>query len=108
MIDDEFEDLDDIDSFDEVINMDDDEVKKQLPEFSSIKLCDIIVCERYLGIGKDLVADCMEELAKRRIAGDPFNFEEYIDSSYKSLPQLDFSLLDLGNVLKQFGDSIKK
>jgi hypothetical protein len=43
----------------------------------------------------------MEELAKRRMAGDTFNFESYIDQAYNELPVLDFSMPDIRTVLQQ-------
>jgi hypothetical protein len=43
----------------------------------------------------------MEELANRRVAGDTFDFETYIEKSFNELPKLDFAIPDLGDVLRQ-------
>lgn len=75
------------------------QIKGKVPEFNSEKLCQIIVCERYFHLNKELAVSCMEELAKRRLAGDSFDFESYIDNSLKELPPLDFSMPDLRTVL---------
>jgi hypothetical protein len=79
-----------------------EELKKRVPTFTSEKLCSIVVCNRYFGNFKDMAVSCMEELAKRRIAGDNFDFESYIDQSLAGLPKLDFSIPDLAEVLKTF------
>lgn len=92
----EDEDLDDL-TFD--ITSLEKELSTKVPEFSSEKLCQIIVCDRYFNLNKDLAITCMEELAKRRIDGDNFEFENYIESSFKELPVLDFSMPDLRSVL---------
>ena len=43
----------------------------------------------------------MEELAKRRIAGDQFEFEQYIDDSLKDMPKIEFDLTNLSAALEQ-------
>ena len=54
--------------------------------FDNIKLCDIIIAYRYLGLMKDEAVLAMQELADRRAKGDTFEFEKYIDEKYKELP----------------------
>lgn len=76
-------------------------VKSKIPEYSSEKLCEMIVCDRYLGFNKEIALSCMEELSRRRIAGDSFPFEDYIENSEKDLPPLNFSLPDLRVLLSQ-------
>lgn len=61
----------------------------------------MIVCDRYFGFEQKISDVCMEELAKRRMAGDTFNFESYIDQAYNELPVLDFSMPDIRTVLQQ-------
>lgn len=78
-----------------------DSVKKNVPTFTSRKLCEMIVCDRYFGFAEKVSIHCMEELAKRREAGDNFDFETYIDNAYKELPQLNFNMPDLRSVLNQ-------
>lgn len=72
---------------------------------TNVKLCDIIVSSRYLGILQDTAVLCMEELAIRRSNGDEFDYETYIAEITKKLPNfktdlkksmklgLDFSIL---------------
>ena len=76
-------------------------IKEKIPHHHSKKLCDIIVCDRYFGSYKEIAIMCMEELSKRRLAGDNFDFETYIDKAYGELPQIELSIPDLGDVLKQ-------
>jgi|SRR5579885_521493 len=76
-----------------------DLVKSKIPSYSSEKLCEMIVCERYVGFYPEVSVACMEELAVRRDAGDQFDFETYIDNAYKTLPKLDFTVPDLRSVL---------
>jgi hypothetical protein len=89
------------------ISLDMDKIKENLPSYSSEKLCEMIVCDRYLGFGQKIQTICMEELAKRRIAGDAFDFESYIANAHKQLPVLDFKK-DIRDVLKQAMGRIKK
>jgi len=65
-------------------------MKENLPKFSNSKLCEIIVANRYLGIMRDEAIMCMEELARRRVAGDVFEYEKHIETVLDSLPK--FSL----------------
>jgi len=85
-----------------------EEVKKKVPEFASTKLCEMIVCDRYFGLGKNIAVICMEELAKRRLNGDDFDFESYIDAAYAELPPLNFNMPDLRTVLNQAIKQAKK
>lgn len=81
-----------------------EEIVKNFPNYTSQKLCDIIVCDRYLGLMNDLSILCMKELVLRREKNEIFNFEEYIDQKYNELPKIDFSFPDIGTIIK----SIKK
>jgi hypothetical protein len=72
-----------------VNNFDLEEFKKQINSYSSQKLCDMIICQRYLHLDLNISILCMHELASRRIAGDDFDFEGYIDDTSNSLPSLD-------------------
>src|SRR5512135_1557484 len=98
----EFDEFFDDDSPIEDVKLDFDKIRENLPTYSNEKLCEMIVTDRYLGFGKKLDTMCMEELAKRRIAGDTFNFEKYIEDAQKDLPILDFSAVpDLRKILNQ-------
>lgn len=79
--------------------LDVNKVRNHIPTYSSEKLSEMIVVERYIGFHPDISVMCMEELAKRRMEGDPFPFEDYIENAFNSLPSLDFKILDLRNVL---------
>jgi hypothetical protein len=83
------------------VSLDLETVKTNVPKFSSQKLCEMIICDRYFGLGKNISSICMEELSKRRIAGDKFDFESHIDSAGKELPPLVFDMPDLRTVLNQ-------
>lgn len=78
-----------------------EEIDKNIPSFSNEKLCEMIVCDRYFGLGKTISVICMQELSKRRVDGDVFDFESYIDLAQKELPVLDFSIPDIRSVLNQ-------
>ena len=97
------DDIDDLDDSLDDLTFDtsvlENEIQEQIHLFDSKKLCQIIVCDKYFKLNKDMTVLCMEELAKRRIAGDDFKFEDFIDESLKGLPVLNFSIPDLRNVL---------
>lgn len=84
-----------------------DKFKINVKQFSSDKLCDIIVSHRYLGFNEDAAIICMEELADRRKNGDSFHFESVIDDKQKELPEINFSVPDLRSVLGQLTNSLK-
>lgn len=79
--------------------LDIEKIKANISEYDSEKLCDMIVCDRYFGLEQKISAVCMEELAKRRIAGDTFDFETRIDKSLKALPSLKFVMPDFRSML---------
>lgn len=105
-----FDDFDDDDDSEmDYTPLDLDVVKAKLPTYSPEKLCEMVVCDRYFGCYKAIALMCMEELASRRIAGDTFDFETYIDKAFNELPRLDFAVPDLGDVLRQvIGRKISK
>jgi len=76
------------------------QVKSNLPLYSNEKLCEMIVCDRYFGFQQQISTICMEELAARRISGNSFPFEEYIDRKYRELPVLDLTTPDLRTILQ--------
>lgn len=87
---------------DEIVSFDLNKIKLLIPKYSSHKLCEMIVCQRYFGFDQEMGVLCMQELAIRRANGDNFNFEEYIDSSLASLPALSFNIPDLRTVLSSW------
>jgi hypothetical protein len=76
-------------------------VKNNIEEFNSKKLCQIIVCNRYLNTSKDLAIACMEQLSKRRAEGDDFDFESYIETSLSELPVLNFKISDIRDAMSK-------
>lgn len=67
-------------------------------KYSMRKLCEIIVIDRYLGsLNKEAII-CMEELAARRAAGDMFDYETFIDTQTKRLPEFKINLMDKMNI----------
>lgn len=59
------------------------------PNETSEALCDIVIAYRYVGVLRDRALVCMQELAKRREAGDQFSFESYIEQELAKLPKFD-------------------
>lgn len=92
---------DDDEIFDEEFQYDIKIVESNLPVYSSKKLCEMIVCNRYFGSYKEIAILCMQELSKRRVAGDNFDFEKYIEDSYNELPKLNFILPNITDTLQQ-------
>ncbi len=85
-----------------------DKVRDSVPNCTSEKLCEMIVCERYLSFGEKVSPICMEELVRRRVAGDDFDFESYIDQAHKKLPVINLNPnLDLQKNLKQAMEAVK-
>jgi hypothetical protein len=75
-----------------------EEFSKSLDKMSNNKLCEIIVANRYLGILRDIAILCMEELAKRRLNGDSFLYEQHIEQILSTLPKIN---LDLNQIMKK-------
>ena len=86
----------------EDVKLDIDQIRSNLPQYSNQKLCEMIVCDRYFGFEQKISTICMEELATRRLAGDKFNFESYIEQVTKELPVLDLSAApDIRTIMNQ-------
>ena len=93
---------------DQILDLDTDLIKNNINTYSSEKLCEMIVCDRYLNFGQEISLFCMEELVKRRINGDGFNYEEYINKSLKDLPEINMKLPDIKSILEQIVGENKK
>lgn len=76
--------------------------------FTSEALCEIIVCDRYFNSYRKFSVLCMEELAARRIDGDTFPYEKYIEASIKDYPKIETSIPDIGNVLRKLTNKLPK
>lgn len=96
-------DDDDDDDLDDIYEgeLDTAKIIENFPNYKSEKICEMIVCNRYFNFNHDLTVSCMEELGKRRLAGDSFDFESFIEKSFNDLPKLDFVLPDLKSMLSQ-------
>jgi hypothetical protein len=77
------------------------EIQKNIQAYASTKLCEMIVCDRYFECYREVAIICMEELARRRQAGDDFLFENYIDQAFDKLPKLNLTGLNLRDILTQ-------
>jgi len=87
---------------DSEIEMNEDEIKDNLPSYSSEKLSDFVISHRYLGLYEKLSVLAMEELSRRRIAGDNFKYEDYIEKNLKELPVLNFEMKNINNIIASF------
>lgn len=84
------------------VKLDLDQIKANLPQYGNQKLCEMIVCDRYFGFEQKISTVCMEELARRRGAGDTFAFEAYIEKIASEMPVLDLSgTPDIRTILNQ-------
>ena len=81
--------------------LDIEDIRANIKSYSSIKLAEMIVCDRYFGCYRDIAVLCMQQLAARRSAGDVFNFEDYIEQSFKKLPQLNQGAINIRDVISQ-------
>lgn len=79
--------------------LDIEKISKNLHNYQSETLCDMIVCNRYFNINAELSLICMTELGERRTKGDLFVFEDYIEKSLNELPKLDFTIPDIRTML---------
>lgn len=76
-----------------------EKIKENLPKYSMEKLCELVVCDRYFGFDNAIQIICMEELARRREAGDTFDFETYIDKSFKELPVINLNATNIREMM---------
>jgi hypothetical protein len=89
--------------------LDIDLIRKNINTYSSQKLVEMIVCDRYFGCYREIAIICMEELSRRRTGGDNFHFESHIDNGLKELPDLNINGINLRDVLQQaIGRKINK
>lgn len=66
-----------------------DKIKENISIYSTKKIADMLVSNRYLFKNKEFEQFLMQELSNRRLNGDDFQFEDYIEKETKSMP--DFS-----------------
>lgn len=88
------------------------EFKNNLTNFNNQHLCEIIISYQYLNFYQEIVLLAMEELALRRKNGDIFNYEDYIETKIKDLPNFKqridpntisfWKTFDLQNLIKNY------
>jgi hypothetical protein len=88
--------------------MTDEQAKTNIPNQSSTKLAEMIVCYRYLGLYKEMSLLAMEELGRRRESGDEFDYEDYITRKLVELPKMDAEKPGIGNVVSVLNKYLKK
>lgn len=81
---------DDVEEFDHQESFDDIDLPT-ISNYSSEELCNLIIAFRTLGVAKSAAIVAMEELAKRRLNGEIFNFEQYISDEVAKMPKLDIN-----------------
>lgn len=74
------------------------DLEENIKSFTNEKLCEIVISSRYLNTLQFSAILCMEELANRRVNGDVFNFEEYIENESKQLPDFKFDFKKVINL----------
>lgn len=57
-------------------------------QIQSKALCAQVVLYRSLAISKQIALICMDELSRRRKDGEEFNYEEYIETELKKIPEI--------------------
>ena len=70
------------------IDIDKENFQDNVVSMASIKLCEIIATFRYIGLLRDESLISMAELARRRILGDTYLFEDEIQKILEDLPKL--------------------
>lgn len=90
------------------------EFEQNISSQTNERLCEIVICFRYMGIMQEEALMSMKELAKRRVEGSAFEFEKYIKENYDTLPKLDTNMKSLmtgsmlGGLFSMIGGTIKK
>src|SRR5208282_3910837 len=82
------------------INIEDDAIKN-ISSFTSEKLADIIVMNRYLSLYGELSTAAMQELVFRREGGDTFEYETYITANLDKLPKFQIDLGRVNNLVEK-------
>lgn len=85
------------------MNFNIDEIKKNIADYSTIKLCEMVISCRYLNLDEEIIILCMTELGSRRSAGDDFKFENFIDEKLKELPEINLSIADFKGLANSIG-----
>lgn len=87
----------------EELKVDEESIKQNIEKYASEKLADMIVAHRYLGIFEGTCIIAMEELVRRRNAGDNFQYEKYIETNMATLPKLEFTkTMNFNSLIQMF------
>ena len=80
---------------------------KDIKTYSSTQLCDIVITDRYLKAFKSEALAAMEELSARRLTGDSFDYESYIEEELSQLPNFHIDIKDLSLALENIKSMTK-
>lgn len=78
---------------------------KEIGDADSKLLAANVVAYKVLGMKKDLAVACMAELSKRRLGGESFDYEDYIESEVAKIPKP--QNIDIVSVTKNIQDQIR-
>lgn len=83
------------------------DLKNKLDDVKAAKSIDLaahVVLYKALGLGKELAKACMIELGIRRIQGEDFPFESYIEEELKKVPKPNAvsPILNINKLIKSF------
>ena len=100
---DDFENIQDDEQDDDLYAevLDVEKIISNIGKYSSEKLCEMIVCNRYFNFNNELTIHCMKELSLRRQNGDDLDFEKRIEDLFSELPKLDLVMPDLRSMLNE-------
>ncbi len=90
---------DDDSTIEDAVEVNEEEVIKSFGTYPSERLADLVISYRYLGANKNLSLAAMQELSKRRVSGDNFVYESYIDKNLKELPVITFEIKDISGIM---------
>lgn len=74
----------------------------QISSFSSEKLCSIIATNRYIKFNKQIEVMAMQELSKRRMKGDNYDFESKIEEYGKAFTPITANIPGIVNAITGF------
>jgi len=81
----------------------------KVSDLASKALCAYIVSYRALGVNKQLSIECMQELAKREMEGDKFDYYSFIEEELAKIPKVgSLNYNNLFEVLKSTVAEVKK
>lgn len=86
-----------------------DKIKDNLKNYTTLRLCEIVVSCRYLGMDEDLVVMSMTELGRRRSEqSEDFEFESFIEEKIAALPEINVRIPDVREMMATLTNLSKK